>query len=124
MPTASVSTLKKRCLAPHLRHKNSRDYSNEAKIKFGKVPVTGTSIPSINIQYCRAFVEMEQRKPFRFEERFPRLREYSTINSTDAKAPIILGSRNSFNTGRTWLSYVSEDDRWSPLQEKEDDILG
>lgn len=85
-------------------------YSNEAKIKFGKVPDTGSSIPPINIQYCRAFVKMEQRKPFRFDERFPHLRGYSTINSTDAKAPIILGSKNSFNTGRTWLSYINEDD--------------
>lgn len=114
MPTASVSTLKRRCLVPHLGHSNSENYSNEAKIKFSKVPDTGTSIPSLNIQYCRAFVNMEQRKPFRFDERFPHLREYSTINSTDAKAPIILGSRNSFNTGHTWLSYVNEDDRWSP----------
>ena len=122
MPTASVSTLKRKCLAPHLGHKNSMHYSNEAKIKFGKVPDTGSSIPPINIQYCRAFVKMEQRKPFRFDERLPHLRGYSTIiNSTDAKAPIILGSKNSFNTGRTWLSYVNEDDRWSPLEEKEAD---
>lgn len=121
MPTASVSTLKRRCLAPHLGHSNSMHYSNEAKIKFGKVPDTGSSVPPINIQYCRAFVKTEQRKRFRFDERFPHLREYSIINSTDAKAPIILGSKNSFNTGRTWLSYVNEDDRWSPLEEKEED---
>ena len=63
---------------------------------------------------------MEQRKPFRFDERFPHLREYSTINSTDAKAPVILGSKISFKVERTWLSYVSEDDRWSPLQQKEE----
>lgn len=66
---------------------------------------------------------MEQRKPFRFDERFPHLREYSTINSTDAKAPIILGSKNSFNTGRTWISYINEDDRWRPLEEKNDDSI-
>lgn len=93
MPTASVSTLKRRCLAPHSGHKNSQHYSNEAKIKFGKVPDTGTSIPSINLQYCRAFAKMEQRKPFRFDERFPHLREYTTINSTDTKAPVVLGSK-------------------------------
>lgn len=125
MPTASVSTLKRRCLAPHSGHKNSQHYSNEAKIKFGKVPDTGTSIPSINLQYCRAFAKMEQRKPFRFDERFPHLREYTTINSTDAKAPVILGSKNSFDVGRTWLSYVNEDDRWNPLHEKdESDVEG
>ena len=124
MPTASISTLK-RCLAPHSGHKNSQHYFNEAKVKFGKVPDTGTSIPSINLQYCRAFVKMEQRKPFRFDERFPHLREYSTINSTDAKAPVILGSKNSFDVGRTWLSYVSEDDRWNPLHEvDESDVEG
>ena len=117
MPTASVSTVKRRCLPPHSGRRNSRNYSSEAKIKFGKIPDTGTSIPSINIQYCRAFAKMEQRKPFRFDERFPHLREYSTINSTDAKAPVILGSKNSFGVGGTWMSYVSEDDRWSPLQE-------
>lgn len=61
---------------------------------------------------------MEQRKCFCFDESLPHLRRYSTINSTDAKAPVILGSKNSFNTGRTWLSYVDEDDRWSPLEEK------
>ena len=44
MPTASIPTLKRRCLAPHSGHKNSQHYSNEAKIKFGKVPDTGTSI--------------------------------------------------------------------------------
>ena len=120
MPTAGVSTVKRRCIAPHSGHNNSRHYTNEAQIKFGQVPDTGTSIPFINIQYCRAFAKMEQRKPFRFDERFPHLREYSTINSTDAKAPVILGSKNSFKVGRTWLSYVSEDDRWSPLQEKEE----
>ena len=64
---------------------------------------------------------MEQRKCFCFDESLPHLRRYSTINSTDAKAPVILGSKNSFNTGRTWLSYVDEDDRWSPLEEKEAD---
>ena len=122
MPTASVSTLKRRCIAPHAGHKNSRNYTNEAKIKFGKVPDTGTNIPSINIQYCRAFVKMEQRKPFRFDERFPHLRDYSTINSTDAKAPVILGSKNSFNAGRTWLSYINEDDCWSPLEEETEDL--
>lgn len=120
MPTASISTVKRRCLAPHSGHNNSRHYFNEAKIKFGKVPDTGTSIPSVNIQYCRAFAKMEQRRPFRFDERFPHLREYSTINSTDAKAPVILGSKNSFKVGRSWMSYVSEDDRWSPLQEKDE----
>ena len=124
MPTASISTLKRRCLAPHSGHKNSQHYSNEAKIKFGKVTDTGTSIPTINIQYCRAFLKIEQRKPFRFEKRFPHLREYSTINSTDVKAPCILGSRNSFNTGRTLLSYVSMDDRWIPPKERDDDELG
>ena len=68
---------------------------------------------------------MEQRKPFRFDERFPHLREYSTINSTDAKAPVILGSKNSFDVGRTWLSYVNEDDRWNPLHEEdESDVEG
>ena len=66
MPTASVSTLKRRCVAPHSGHKNSQHFSNEAKIKFGKVLDTGTSIPSINLQYCREFAKMEQRKPFRF----------------------------------------------------------
>ena len=125
VPTASISTLKRRCLASHSGHKNSQHYFNEAKIKFGKVPDTGTSIPSINLQYCRAFVKMEQRKPFRFDERFPHLREYSTINSTDAKAPVILGSKNSFDVGRTWLSYVSEDDRWNQLlEEDESDVEG
>ena len=44
MPTASISTLKRECLAPHSGHKNTQHYSNEAKIKFGKVPDTGTSI--------------------------------------------------------------------------------
>lgn len=109
MPTASISTLKRRCLVPHLGHRNSMHYSNKAQIKFGKVPDPGSSIPPINIQYCRVFVEMEQRKPFRFDERFPHLREYSTINSMDAKAPIILRSKNSFNTGRTWLRYINEE---------------
>ena len=118
MPTASMSTLKRRCLAPHSGHKNSQHYSKEAKIKFAKVPDTGTSIPSINLQYCRAFAKMEQRKPFCFNERFPQLRKYSTINSTDVKAPVILGSKNSFHVGRTWLSYVNEDDRWNPLHQE------
>ena len=120
MPTASISTLKRRCLAPHSGHKNSQHCSNETKIKFGKVPDTGTSIPSINLQYCKAFAKMEQRKPFRFDERFSYLREYSTINRTDAKAPVILGSKTSFDVGRTWLSYVNEDDRWNPLHEEDE----
>ena len=95
-------------------------YSNEAKLKFGKVPDRGSKIPPINIPYCRAFVKMEQRKFFRFTERLPHL-GYSTLNSTDTKAPIILSSKISFNTGRTWLSYINEDDRWSLLEEKEGD---
>ena len=37
------------------------------------------------------------------------------------KPPIILSSKISFNTGRTWLSYINEDDRWSLLEEKEGD---
>lgn len=120
MPTSSISTLKRRCLAPHSGHKNSQHYSNEAKIKFGKVPDTGTSIPSINLQCCGAFAKMEERKPFRFDEQFPHLREYTTINSTDAEAPIILGSKNSFDVGQTQLSYVNEDDRWNPLNERDE----
>ena len=57
---------------------------------FWKVLDSGTSIPAINLQHCRAFVKMEQRKPFRFDECFPHLRQYRTINSTDAKGPITL----------------------------------
>jgi len=49
LPTASVSTLKRRCITLHSGHKSSRSYTSEAKIKFGKVD-TGTSIPSINVQ--------------------------------------------------------------------------
>ena len=83
MPAASVSTLKRRCLTPHLGHRNSMHYTNKAEIKFGKVPDTGSSIPPVNIQYCRAFVKMEQRKPFHFNERLPHLRGYLTIQIKD-----------------------------------------
>ena len=71
IPTASVSTLKRRCIAPHSEHKNSRNYNCETKITFGKVPNTGTNIPSIYVQYCIAFVKMKQQKPFCFDKRFP-----------------------------------------------------
>ena len=98
MPTASMSMVKRRCLAPHSGHKNSQHYSNEAKIKFEKVTNTDTSIPSINLQYCRAFAKMEQRKPFCFDEQFPHLREYTT------RLQLFLGQKNSFDVGRTWLS--------------------
>lgn len=99
-----------------------QELHQEAKIKFGKVPDTGKNIPSINVQHCRAFVKMEQQKPFRFDEQFPHLWDYSTINSMDAKAPVILRSKNSFNAGRTWLSYINEDDCWSPLEEDTEDL--
>ena len=122
MPTASVSTLKRRCLAPHSGHKNSQHYSNE--IEFGKVPETGTSIPSINLEHLQRW-NKESHFVSIFDERFPHLREYTTINSTDAKAPVIVGSKNSFDVGRTWLSYVNEDDRWNPLHEKDElDVEG
>ena len=119
MPTASMSMVKRRCLAPHSGHKNSQHYSNEAKIKFEKVTNTDTSIPSINLQYCRAFAKMEQRKPFCFDEQFPHLREYTT------RLQLFLGQKNSFDVGRTWLSWVNEDDQWNPLLEKdESDVKG
>lgn len=58
-------------------------------------------------------------------QHYSNLREYTTINSTDAKVPVTLGSKNSFDVGRTWLSYVNEDDRWNPLHEKdESDVEG
>lgn len=120
IPTASVSILK-RCITPHSGHKNSQNYNCETMIKFGKVPNTGANIPSIYVQYCSAFVIMKQQKQFCFDKRFPQ--DYSTINSTDAKAPVILGSKNSFNMGHTWLSYINEDDCWSPLEEKTEDLL-
>ena len=39
MPTASMSMVKRRCLAPHSGHKNSQHYSNEAKIKLGRYQI-------------------------------------------------------------------------------------
>ena len=82
-----------------LAHRPKKDIDpniSEAKIKFVKVHNAGTTIPCSNVQYCRAFVEMVWLKPFRFDKRFPLLQDYSTINSMDAKAPVILGSKNSF----------------------------
>ena len=104
----------RRCTAPHAGRKSSSYYAGEASIKFSKVPAMGTGPSSINIQYARSFVKLNQSIPTRFNPDYPHLRKYTTINSTDNKNPVFLGTKNSFNTQPSWLNVVDKNLLWRP----------